>query len=88
MTNEKEWIENRIIPIISECIKINLIEERYNEVLEFAEYVDAYLKLLGRIGAHKAGYAFGRRYRQVLRREGRYHGSSGEDSRLCIRAFP
>lgn len=46
VTNEKEWVEDRVIPIISECFEINLIEDRYNEVLELAKYLDAYLKLL------------------------------------------
>ena len=50
VTNDKEWVEARVIPIIKECLRINLKEERYNEVLELAEYLDAYLKLLARNG--------------------------------------
>lgn len=50
VTNNKEWIENRVLPIIRECLEINLKEERYNEVLELAEYLDAYLALLARSG--------------------------------------
>lgn len=48
VTNDKEWIEARVLPIIKECLEINSREERYSEVLELAEYVDAYLKLLAR----------------------------------------
>ena len=50
VTNNKEWIEIRVLPIIRECLVINLKEERYNEVLELAEYLDAYLALLSRSG--------------------------------------
>jgi hypothetical protein len=50
VTNEKEWVEDRVIPIIRECFEINLREERYNGVLELAGYLDAYLKLLARSG--------------------------------------
>jgi len=50
VTNDKEWVEARVLPIIRECLEINLKEERYNEILELAEYLDAYLKLLARNG--------------------------------------
>lgn len=50
VTNDKEWVEARVLPIIRECLKINLKEERYNEILEIAGYIDAYLKLLARSG--------------------------------------
>ena len=50
VTNDKEWIEARVLPIIRECLEVNLKEERYNEILELAEYIDAYLKLLARSG--------------------------------------
>ncbi|MDR3502098.1 MAG: hypothetical protein P4L79_05895 [Legionella sp.] len=50
VTNDKEWVEVRVLPIIIECLKVNLNEERYNETLELAGYVDAYLKLLARSG--------------------------------------
>jgi len=50
MTNEKEWVEARVMPIINECLEINLREERYNEVIELAGFLDDYLKLLARSG--------------------------------------
>ncbi|MDH5328169.1 MAG: hypothetical protein OEZ68_22030 [Gammaproteobacteria bacterium] len=50
VTNDKEWVEARVLPIIRECLEINLKEDRYNEILELAGYIDAYLKLLARSG--------------------------------------
>lgn len=50
ITNDKEWVEARVLPIIRECLKINLREERYNEILELAKYIDDYLSLLARSG--------------------------------------
>lgn len=50
ITNDKEWVEARVLGIIKQCLEINLKGERYNEVLELASYIDAYLKLLARSG--------------------------------------
>jgi hypothetical protein len=50
ITNNKEWIEERVLVIIDQCLKTNLREDRYNEVLELLEYIEAYLKLLARSG--------------------------------------
>ncbi|MET0072501.1 MAG: hypothetical protein ABW096_20910 [Candidatus Thiodiazotropha sp.] len=50
ITNDKEWVEARVLVIIKQCLEINLKEERYNEVLELARYIDAYLELLGKSG--------------------------------------
>ena len=50
VTNDKEWLESRVFPIIKDCLEINLREERYNEILELAEYIDAYLKCLAKNG--------------------------------------
>ncbi len=50
VTNDKEWVEARVLPIVKECLVINLKEDRYNEILELAGYIDAYLKLLARSG--------------------------------------
>lgn len=50
ITNDKEWVEARVLVVIKQCLKINLKEERYNEILELAEYIDAYLKLLAKSG--------------------------------------
>lgn len=50
ITNKKEWIEARVLPIIKECFSINLKDEKYSEILELAEYLDAYLKLLAKSG--------------------------------------
>ena len=52
ITNDKEWVEDRVLVIIKQCLEINLKEERYNEVLELAGHIDAYLKILA-----KSGYA-------------------------------
>lgn len=53
VTNNKEWIEERVIPIIKNCLLKNLEKERYNEVLELAGYIDAYLKCLATAGRTK-----------------------------------
>ena len=50
VTNDKEWVEARVLPIIRECLEINLKEERYNEVLWLAVYINGYLELLARSG--------------------------------------
>lgn len=48
--NDKEWIEERVIVIIDNCLEINLTEERYNEVLELINYIEVYLKLVASNG--------------------------------------
>lgn len=53
ITNNKEWVETRVLVIVKQCLEINLKEERYNEVLELAGYIDAYLKLLAKSGRTK-----------------------------------
>lgn len=50
ITNNKEWVEARVLVIIKQCLEINLKEDRYNEVLELAGYIDVYLKLLANSG--------------------------------------
>lgn len=53
VTNNKEWIEGRVIPIVKRCIDINLTAVRYTEVLGLFDYLDAYIKRLaleGRVG--------------------------------------
>lgn len=56
VTNDKEWVEGRVIPILKECIKVNLAEERYTEVIGLFDYLDAYVKRLSREG--RLGRAF------------------------------
>ncbi len=56
VTNDKEWVEGRVIPILKRCIEVNLTEERYTEVLGLFDYVDAYVKGLAREG--EVGRAF------------------------------
>jgi hypothetical protein len=56
ITNNKEWVEENVLPIILDCLEINLKEERYNEVLGLIEYIDAYLTLLARNA--RADHAF------------------------------
>lgn len=50
ITNNKEWIEERLLVIIEQCVEVNLKEEKYNEVLEILEYIEAYLTLLAKSG--------------------------------------
>ena len=50
ISNNKEWVEERLLLIIEQCIVINLKEERYNEVLELFKYIEAYLTLLAKKG--------------------------------------
>lgn len=56
VTNDKQWVERRIIPILKKCIEINLTEERYTEVLGLLGYLDAYCKRLAQEG--EVGRAF------------------------------
>ncbi len=51
VTADKEWVENRVIPIIQKCIETNLAEKRYPDVHALLEYVDAYLKVLVKEGS-------------------------------------
>ena len=44
--NNKEWVEGRVIPIIKDCLAVNLKEKRYNEVLGFIRNIDLYLESL------------------------------------------
>lgn len=55
-TNDKEWVEARVLVVVRGCIEVNLMDERYNEVLGLAGYVDAYLKKLAKTG--RASRAF------------------------------
>ncbi|MFZ2207116.1 MAG: hypothetical protein WAV22_00445 [Porticoccaceae bacterium] len=50
VTTNKEWVEGRVVPILKDCIAINLKNERYSEVLSLFDYVDAYVKELAREG--------------------------------------
>jgi len=56
VTNDKQWVERRVIPILKKCIEINLAEERYTEVLGLLGYLDAYFKRLAQEG--EVGRAF------------------------------
>lgn len=57
ITVDKEWIENRVIPIIRKCIEINLAGKRYSDVHALIDYLDTYFKVLAKEGA--LGRAFG-----------------------------
>lgn len=50
VTRNKEWIEGRVIRIITRCIEVNLSSARYPEVLSLFEYLDAYVKTLAMEG--------------------------------------
>ncbi|OGA53220.1 MAG: hypothetical protein A3F74_07050 [Betaproteobacteria bacterium RIFCSPLOWO2_12_FULL_62_58] len=56
VTNDKEWVEGRVIPILKRCIEVNLAEERYTEVISLFDDLDAYVKRLTQEGA--VGRAF------------------------------
>jgi hypothetical protein len=58
VTADKEWVENRVAPIIGKCIETNLSEKRYLDVHALIEYVDAYLKVLAREGALERAFEF------------------------------
>ncbi len=50
VSNNKDWVEDKVLPIIRACIEINLKEERYNKILELGKELDTYLILLARNG--------------------------------------
>ncbi len=50
VTNNKEWVEDRVIPILKNYLEVNLREERYVEVLDFTESLNDYLETLAKNG--------------------------------------
>lgn len=54
--NNKEWVEDRIIPILKKCIIVNLEKKNYPDILSLFNYLDAYFKGLALEG--RAGRAF------------------------------
>lgn len=55
---DREWVEDRVVPIIKKCIETNLAEKRYEDVHALLEYVDAYLKVLAKEGAVVRSFKF------------------------------
>lgn len=45
-TTNKEWIEQRCIPIVMMCIKINLANGRYTDLHGLFDYIETYIKKL------------------------------------------
>ena len=50
ITNNKEWVEDRVIPILKDYLAINLKEERYREISDFASHFRNYIVLLAKSG--------------------------------------
>ena len=46
----KIWLENRILPILSKCIMVNLKEGRYSEIQGLFPSINRYVKFLARKG--------------------------------------
>lgn len=57
VTRDNEWIEGRVIKIITRCIEGNLASSRYEEVLSLFEYLDAYTKTLAMEGQVSRAYS-------------------------------
>lgn len=57
VTTNKVWVEARVVPILKDCIAINLKMEKYSEVLSLFDYVDAYTKELAREGEVSRAFA-------------------------------
>jgi hypothetical protein len=56
VTNNKEWVEERVIPILMRCIKVNLAQERYLDALSLLGYFEPYSRRLALEG--RSGKAF------------------------------
>ncbi len=56
VTNNKDWIEDRIIPILKKCIELNLVQKRYTDVLGLFGYLETYFKTVALEG--RSGKAF------------------------------
>ena len=50
VTTNKEWVEDRVLPILKKCISVNLTEEKYTELLGLFGYIDTYTKTLAQAG--------------------------------------
>lgn len=57
ITNDKEWVEGRVISILKQCFSVNLAESRYTEILGLFDYMDAYLRKLASEGQVEAAFA-------------------------------
>ena len=51
ITTNKEWIEERCIPIVMMCIEVNLERGRYTELIGLFDYIEAYTKKLASEGS-------------------------------------
>jgi hypothetical protein len=45
--SNKEWIEDRVVPLLNRCIEVNLAQEKYADILGLFGYFESYLKRLG-----------------------------------------
>lgn len=66
VTVDREWVEDRLVPIIGKCIETNLGEGRYEDVHSLLEYVNAYLEVLAKEGAVERAFKFLNRIATVV----------------------
>jgi hypothetical protein len=50
VTSNNKWIEDRVLKVITRCIKVNLTTARYSEVLDLFQYLNAYIGSLAIMG--------------------------------------
>lgn len=56
--NNKIWLEEKVLPIVINCIRVNLKAKRFSFVLDCLSYVDAYMKCLAKEGQGKRCFDF------------------------------
>ena len=49
-TTNREWVENKVLPILKSCISVNLKEEKYSELLDLLNSIDTYTRILVQVG--------------------------------------
>lgn len=54
--NDKYWLEDKLFPIIGECLKANLEDKKYNNAFDLLNYINNYLEKLS--SEHKLNKAY------------------------------
>ena len=58
VTTNKEWVEDKVLPILNRCVVVNLAAGKYAEILGLLDYIDSYVKVLARIGEVRRAFDF------------------------------
>ena len=58
VTRNKEWVENKVLPILQRCISVNLKDQKFSDLFDLFEYMDSYTKNLAQVGEVRRAFEF------------------------------